>query len=458
METQASQSVAPSDAPKNNQIPDLVKIGSIPTSTQMDVETSVLEPVQHSQTNCRFVLENKGILHSHSKIVVSCEVGASTLEGWYPINIGAYSLVKNCRLMSGGKTLIESRDFNTKMAYDSMFISNEHNVEKELYSTGRLINHNFHYDPSASGSKAQGVVIDTGIAEDKTNTEYRIPGYIERNAEAQFSLSLSELFPFLKQQQLPLFMMKEQVTIELEFEDNAKRMWVVSNGSPTFNINTAETKLIADYQFYNESMMSAFASQNNPLTITYMIDRLSKQTIDAGTELKIRNVGGNGRIVTKVVGSLQDDSATNVANPLICFSSLAPGGANASSNGSITLNVKYNNHLLYPLDVTNYAQHQHHLSQAQGMVPFVTRYEYCGEGTELSMATETLEGCDLQDKLKGAFCWQGHRLNRNERVNSRGIEYQSTYNLNPGARTQRVYLEMVRMATLQDGKFTIVDA
>jgi hypothetical protein len=457
METPTTQSVAPNEV-KNSQIPDLIKIGAIPSSTQMDVETSILEPVQHSQSTCRFVLENKGILHSHSKIVLSCEVGASALTGFYPINIGAYSLIKHCRLMSGGKTIVEQRDFNVLMGYESMFISNEHNKEKELYSTGRLMNHNFHYDPSASGSKAQGVIIDTGIANDVNGTEYYIPGYIERNAESQFALSLSDLFPFLRQQQLPLFMMKEQITIELEFEDNAKRMWFVSAGSPTININTAETKLIADYQYYNESIMSAFANQNNPLTLTYMVNRLSKQTIDASVGLKVRNIGGNGRIVPKIIASLQDDSATNIANPLICFSSLAPDGANASSNGSITLNVKYNNHLLYPLDVTNYAQHQHHLAQAQGMVNFVTRYEYCGEGTEASMSSDTLQGADLRTKMKGAFCWQAHRLNRNERVNSRGIEYQVTYNVNGGSRTQRIYLEMVRMATLSDGRFTIVDA
>ncbi len=456
METPTTQSVAPSNDPRSSQIPDLVKIGSIPSSTVMDVETSVLEPVQHSQTTCRFVLENKGILHSHSKIVISCKLGASATPGWYPINVGAYALIKNCRLMSGGKTIIEQRDFNTYMAYDSMFISNEHNVEKELYSTGRLINHNFMYEPNASGSKAKGVTIDTGIAIDIDDDNFRVPGYIERNAQSQFALSLSDLFPFLKQQQLPLFMMKEQITIELEFEENGKRMWIPSGFNPTIDIDTTQTVLIADYQFYPEDMMSSFASQNNPLTLTYMVNRLSKQTLDTGTELKIRNIGGNGRIVTKIIASLQDESTSN-ANPLGAFHSIAPDGATATSNGSIILNVKYNNHLLYPLDVSNYAQHQHHLAQAQGMVPFVTRFEYCGEGTDKSVTTVPLETAD-QIGLKGRFCWQAHRLNRNERINSRGIEYQATYKNNSGARTQRIWLEMVRMATLSEGKFTIVDA
>jgi len=64
----------------------------------------------------------------------------------------------------------------------------------------------------------------------------------------------------------------------------------------------------------------------------------------------------------------------------------------------------------------------------------------------------------MRGNLQSRFGWQAHRLNRNERVNSRGIEYHTTYTSNSGARTQRVYLEIVRMATLSDGKFSVIDA
>ena len=66
-----------SPAVQQSQIPDLLNIGAIPTDQTMDVETSVLEPVVHSDSFCRFVLQNKGILHSHSKIVFALNmVGA----------------------------------------------------------------------------------------------------------------------------------------------------------------------------------------------------------------------------------------------------------------------------------------------------------------------------------------------------------------------------------------------
>ena len=74
------------------------------------------------------------------------------------------------------------------------------------------------------------------------------------------------------------------------------------------------------------------------------------------------------------------------------------------------------------------------------------------------MSDKTLSGANLRSNLGSKFGWTAHRLNRNERINSRGIEYHTQYATNSGARTQRVWLELVRMATLSDGKFQIFDA
>ena len=157
MEQPASRAVQTAPSPMSQtQIPDLVKIGSIPSSTVMDVETSMLEPVQHSQSTCRFVLENKGILHSNSKIVVSMTDPSATERAYFPINIGVFALIKSARLMSGGKTLIETQDQNVLTAYESMFISNEHNVEREIFTTGRFMNHQFKYDINGKWSKGTG--------------------------------------------------------------------------------------------------------------------------------------------------------------------------------------------------------------------------------------------------------------------------------------------------------------
>ncbi len=537
-------------SPSSSQIPDMVKIGAIPSSTVMDVETSMLEPVQHSQTSCRFVLENKGILHSHSKIILQAKAptiqpsvltlsidvagteyttgshnnvtttttgfgkdltvdvviseagvvtaavvgnhagtnyavgdtitldasvigaGSDTLaisvatiqehRAYWPIQVGCMGAVSRARLSSGGKTLMEQTDFNHLTSYESMFLSNEHNKEKEIFQNGRLMAHGFDLEQDNAGTtpgKAKGVKIDVGYDKGFSGDVLGvIPSQIESASESEFQISLSDLFPFLRQQQLPLYMMKEQVTITLEFAPQTERLWVTSGHVvPSVELDVSATRLVADYQHFPGEMMEAFARQNADLALTYMVYRLSKTSIDAGTSQKIRNIGGNGRIVTQIVSGLEDTSKTFLKEPLGKYSSVAPGNVSATQGGEISLNVKYNNHLLYPEDVSNFAQHQHNTAQSKGMVPFVTRYEYSGEGGSSSVSDMGLEGVDLQF-LDGTFCWQSHRLNRNERINSRGIEYQAQYNLNSGARVQRVWLEIARVAKLTDGKFNVIDA
>ena len=61
--------------------------------------------------------------------------------------------------------------------------------------------------------------------------------------------------------------------------------------------------------------------------------------------------------------------------------------------------------------------------------------------------------------VAGSFFNQVYRLNRNERVNSRGIEIEVNYSDGAGfvdkVHTHRTWLEMLRSATLTNGMFEI---
>ena len=58
-------------SPVQPNVPDLLRVSTMQTSTATDVETSILDPAVRSDSFCRFVFLNKGILHSHSK---SCKI------------------------------------------------------------------------------------------------------------------------------------------------------------------------------------------------------------------------------------------------------------------------------------------------------------------------------------------------------------------------------------------------
>ena len=155
--------------PKGPMVPNLLKVSPMTTSTATDVETSITDPVVISDTFCRFVLLNKGILHSHSKITLAVQA-PDALQRFFPPNVGVASLIKRCALKVGTKTLQEIDGYNYLTAYKSMFINNEHQLERELVQSGRCIAHEFRYNDatdSAGGAANNTKAFDYGLSTGK---------------------------------------------------------------------------------------------------------------------------------------------------------------------------------------------------------------------------------------------------------------------------------------------------
>ena len=133
---ESSQMTAPASSPApTGGVPDLMKIGSIPVNTVQEVETAILEPVVRSETFARFVLPNKGLLHSHSKVEIGLQNAPN--DSCIPLGIGAYAFIQRVALKIGNQTICEIDDFNHYYAYRSMFVANENNKEREQMTTGR---------------------------------------------------------------------------------------------------------------------------------------------------------------------------------------------------------------------------------------------------------------------------------------------------------------------------------
>ena len=466
--------------PQEQIVPDLLKVSPMTTSTATDVETSITEPVVISDSFCRFVLLNKGILHSHSKITLAVTPPDGNPR-FFPPNVGVASLIKRCALKIATKTIQEIDGYNYLTAYKSMFINNEHQLEREYVQSGRCIAHEFRYNDArdtnggaANDTKAFTYGLSTGkeyLQYDDLVPDVRVPDFAKVGNEPVFQIALADLFPMLKQTQLPLYMMKEQVSIELHFSDQDHRCQSASDTAPsaTYPINQDEVKFIADYIYYPQQMMDAYAEANQQITLNHFDYRHSKVSLTSATaaQQQIRNLGGAGRIVTKVITGVQSDavdsrSITNQFHAMVPEPNYTFGEVPAAqANGSITYNIKYNDRFLYPIDVDNSARHFHNVAQAEGVPPFVTREEYSSEGVALTSdeymgypqsngAVATQAG---GNGIFGRFGWLATRLNRNERVNSRGIECFFKYNtLDNGANyTQRSWIELVKITQLNGG-------
>ena len=497
-------------------IPDLVKIGTIPTDTAIDVATEILEPVSFSQSECRFVLTNKGILHSNSRLTFALSgdvINAATTgdDAFLPANIGIASLLQRVRLTVGGKTISEIEDFNHYYAYESMFIPPETNKEREQVFTGRvglgvkptLTQRQTTYEvagnatPATAGNvesltEAVSVCIDNGKDFDQnfsSNTTILandvLPGNTRQVWDFQreenkgvFSILLADLFPFLKMNQLPLFMMKEQVAIHLAFEPqvstaaNSKRISTrfgkAANNDAT--INRDDVKMVADYIFYPQEMMEQYMTANQNMSFNYVDYQFVKRDV-AQAEFEgqlIQNVGGAGRIVNKVCVQVENKKPLT-QGPINNYGSDGPL-VTATGNGTIETNLRYNDLFLFPIDVTNSARQFHNVLQTEGRIPHVSRDIYSGQG---QLAKEAVFGAferypmgsaygggtsALNADVRSRANWHCYQLNRGERVNSRGIELYDKRTSMSGSSTLRAWIQVVRMAQLNNGMMEVVYA
>jgi len=105
--TQTNEVPLDSGAP----IPNFLQLQQIPVNYIQQVETDLLEPVVFSQGSatsdgfCRFTLQNKGFLHSHSKIFVSVQPSATNEDVYFAPHLGVAQIVKKAVLKIGNKTL-----------------------------------------------------------------------------------------------------------------------------------------------------------------------------------------------------------------------------------------------------------------------------------------------------------------------------------------------------------------
>ena len=69
----------------------------------------------------------------------------------------------------------------------------------------------------------------------------------------------------MKQIQLPLYCMKDQLSIEIHFSDEARRYWLRHTvGVPAagnFAIDKTQTKLVVDYLYYDQDSMDTYQLQ-----------------------------------------------------------------------------------------------------------------------------------------------------------------------------------------------------
>lgn len=467
-------------------VPDLIKLSQVPVNFASKIETDLLEPVVQQDGTasgdgfCRFDLQRKGFLHSQSKLFITLQPAAGETANFLPPNIGIGSVIKRATLKVGNQVLNEISDWSSLHVIKSAEIDNENNVERELYTTGRCVNHQYLYRGTASTAlsfpQAEKYGLDIGreYGSHGALRDLKMLPFANFDGDAPtecptYQVDLSDLFPFLKTHSLPLYMIQDQLSIELTWapKTNKRLCRRAAVAATEVSIVPTDLKFCADYIFYTDSdMMTRYQEANPVIEFAFPDYRLSKHTLTVAQLQSgvVRNLGMANRQVSRVLTTVSDDSSPTdtVLGP---YHSRYPSRTSATQKaGPVVVNYRYNDRFEFPTSKTNPAELFTHFTQSES-IPFVTREEYSREQRGLT-DYYTFESHDQASGagLSGQLFFLGTRLT-NGRVGQRGIELHlqmgDAVNAMPAAAsgyTCRSFCEYMRLARLESGMFSVFNA
>lgn len=281
-------------------LPDVLKVTPLRRPVDQECSTDILQPTTFSQTSCKFVLPNVGILDANSQlhlaqIVVDSGNPGEDSKAYYPATTGACALVQRCYLTIGGKEVCDVRDVNQYINWKRHHYSNEykkgiampHQAGNDVYmgSAGSVDAVNFTaqqksargflppygvigresseycFDESAGTTFAEQISAKTAV-DDK---EKRLIPY-EASRTPGMLIALAQLIPLLVGVQLPLFAIEQEVAIHIEWSPATwghRFMWngvnaegnIVDKDDLTSTIVEDEVFLVMDTLFYPSLMM-----------------------------------------------------------------------------------------------------------------------------------------------------------------------------------------------------------
>ena len=481
--------------------PESVQLVNFKTTTNEYVESDVLNPVVFSSDNlfCRFELEPKGFLSPDSAISIGLTPNAGVTRAVFPKGVGVYSLIQRAVLKtSSGRVINDTDDVGSQMGLWSMFHSAESNKDREQFTTGRGLSYGLTY--SSNGQSATSYGLDNG-------KEYGSTGLRANNFEViskdrmllspTFTLNLHELFPFLRaKQRIPLYMLGggDRIQIELHFSPTIDARVTLSDDDKAqtqapFLIDQNQVQMISDHIFIPGGM-EEWADDHKEIDYGYSEYLSSRHTVNTTTATNNkRNVGAAGRLALRVYTGVTCDIVDTAAPTVRVAGDLKIlNKYNALTNlraedkhPTTSANLFYNERFLYPQDVVNDARLFHNLKDTAQKIPYTTRAIYsdeggishlAGEGVVNPDATASLhyEGMGQSSNLCGHQFYQGFRLNRGERVGTKGIEVQVNYGdlritadtavppavpNNIAQYTQHSVIEVLKRASLINGQLEV---
>jgi len=391
------------------------------------VETRIIDPVAGAdQRHVRFLLPKEGILDSDA--FISFKVKGANADSKLPLHSGAMSAFSTATLFSGGKQVAQSRGLNhlwtLKNWYRDPHNRNHKQAKRVCATTGICVAPTAVAPANTTGTWGMDVTQDWAYQQAAGNvdvtTDYKITNDLETTPE--MTVFLSELFPLLYQNQLPLGLLQEQMSIELELQEELVRGDRAVSGAALWVAGTTyeEFKLHVDLVFYDdpinsETTMERLQKKLNAGTVLPFTDYAyvrQEQIAQAAGRQEVNIMMGLDNQVVRRIFMATPEKPTYGA-PTTSGNALLGNYASEGSSQNNTLQVTVNALPVYvsPLDTDGKIQNQlnqcmptpHKINPA--MASYIGQVDGAGAvvNTSQRMTTDTCEGVAMT-----ALCGSSH--------------------------------------------------
>lgn len=372
-----------------SQLPDVLIPVQKTTMSNVDIFTSVLEPINKSQRKLTFNLRQQGILNAGSRLVMSVhpEDAASSAAGdcFLSLTAAIASTIDSCVLRAGTKVLARTENFGKFYAMKKSVHTASQKQNIDMVLDGGIVN--VGPSPNTDGLLA----IDTGSAIYTDKTTASVPDkykpVISQTDCPTFSLGLNDLFPMMRGMMLPLFAMQEVVSIEINLVQQANtqtgktmlfRSAPATTTATTYGLNNFVMHL--DYLEYDMQTMMNIRNQvmgdglpmrypDIALTSTQLISPLGVLTGETKTITDVREVGTAGMKVNNIMVV----ESNGLPNPL---------AGEYRSDAMIHpphFNWRVNEKIIYPRKLTNTSHMRNEMEQILGFPMSVCNGEYSND-------------------------------------------------------------------------------
>ena len=272
-------------------LPDIMINKPLPTISNMEIDTEVLDPISSSNQEVVFQIPKNGILDGGSFISMAVRVPSGQANAlvdangvsnaFLPCNTGIYGLIRSAQLTIGSKVIASNEDFGHYATMMRQFETPEHRSFVEQVKAGNSLDRYGGLVGQGLGRLTPKDLVVITEANDNT-ASLETPQFIRPtdndSSTPVFSVPLSFLIPMMRSRQLPVFAIKETCYLRIQFNTQTHGTQAGAsygniccfsdmngNGNPQADItpvpSLANIKFYSDHLYYPESVMNATLAQ-----------------------------------------------------------------------------------------------------------------------------------------------------------------------------------------------------